>query len=955
MIRKQIVDYGNKITMKITLVRFRSYVETKVFEFPSLNISLISGISGCGKSTILEAIYWVLYGSMQHIYPTGTTGSSNKQTCVLLELPEAGGVCIRRCKPPETLEVGIPNKDEKGQQSYNVLTGNAAQAHIVSIFGSKGLWTASSYITQGCRSPLVTLSSNDKFQLLHELTFNQDETATVDTPDFYLAKIDEEIEKIKQYLTYQNGAYNASLDTFSKAIVAYQDSFVKWGHREVNKSAVDQLRHEVNELESQLKTQNIAYQTSRDEELRIANIKLDILKTKEQLAALYTKKYPIDKIKEMEVEYKQLQLVTERRKFRNQIREHIDELNRHRTALPVVHQHLGLSAGQIAAHRHRLETYQHQYTMFTTLNVTPETYKDVITSTKLTLSRNEMAIKSYQDWEERVNQLKHEYNKQIAEADAHYQQMYEKWAAGNREIDTRRKQLIERNQLMKDNYEAKLREYSLIQNLSLQHKASSVEYEHLLKTKSDKEAIHTTFMSWWNTQYPENKYSNDIARDKLREAQLRLQELICPHCNQSVVLNGNQLNRGRTLPQDRDTLIVTVNKLSAYTGLNDLTVAINQLNDHKRAMTQLEANLQSLQQNIKVEDTMLKIEEPKYDYVPEHVMAAMPQRQIISSPIYPPEPSKPLTKDVVGRLTMTCSQLEELVVPDISRSEIQAQLASLNAINSHIEYTKQIANLEATLPPASPSPSPPSTTAIYTDLETKLAEQIRYAGQIQVLEGNLKNLETSAAPKHNCMPSTEIKLQIQTTETKLRDNRGLITCGEHVVHLTETKVNLETSQKQLLQYATYEGQLVRIKGIINEVSTNAMDEIVGSINETTNLILRDLFEDEIQVLLATHKTLKTKDKIKLQVNLQILYRGLTYDNPSQLSGGEQDRISLALTLALAKVNGSSILLLDECMASIGAELRERCLKTLRIHMPNKTILHVCHEIVEGQHDSTVRL
>ncbi len=116
--------------------------------------------------------------------------------------------------------------------------------------------------------------------------------------------------------------------------------------------------------------------------------------------------------------------------------------------------------------------------------------------------------------------------------------------------------------------------------------------------------------------------------------------------------------------------------------------------------------------------------------------------------------------------------------------------------------------------------------------------------------------------------------------------------------------------------------------------------------------MEELFEDEIYIKLDTHKTLKKGDK-KLQVNLQIEYRGHVYDNANQLSGGENTRISFAITLALAKIIGTPFLLLDECMANLNEELREKSFKILKKYFHNVTILHICHEIVKGTHDSVI--
>jgi len=113
------------------------------------------------------------------------------------------------------------------------------------------------------------------------------------------------------------------------------------------------------------------------------------------------------------------------------------------------------------------------------------------------------------------------------------------------------------------------------------------------------------------------------------------------------------------------------------------------------------------------------------------------------------------------------------------------------------------------------------------------------------------------------------------------------------------------------------------------------------------------------VTLQLYKQLKTKKRTKPSVNLKIHYRGAEYDNVNQMSGGEGDRVSLGLVLALNRVSTSPILLLDECMASLNDALRESCLQSLRDSVPQgdggKTILCINHEDVEGNYDDVIRL
>src|SRR5690606_22123728 len=69
--------------MEVTIVNFKCW-ENLTVTFSTEGITLLRGNSGTGKSTILQAIYWCLYGKLNKIYPKGCETAC---TSVLISLP----------------------------------------------------------------------------------------------------------------------------------------------------------------------------------------------------------------------------------------------------------------------------------------------------------------------------------------------------------------------------------------------------------------------------------------------------------------------------------------------------------------------------------------------------------------------------------------------------------------------------------------------------------------------------------------------------------------------------------------------------------------------------------------------------------------------------------------------------------------------------------------------------
>jgi DNA repair exonuclease SbcCD ATPase subunit len=160
---------------------------------------------------------------------------------------------------------------------------------------------------------------------------------------------------------------------------------------------------------------------------------------------------------------------------------------------------------------------------------------------------------------------------------------------------------------------------------------------------------------------------------------------------------------------------------------------------------------------------------------------------------------------------------------------------------------------------------------------------------------------------------------------------------------------LEKKRKNIIEQSETNKKMEKI---VKETESEVMNNNIDTINLQLNNILTALFED-IQIELSMIKNLKNGEA-RVSVNLKIILSGREYNNIEYLSGGELDRISMALTITFNLIMGSKIMLLDEVMSSLDGENREKCLQIMRRHLKNKIILNVCHETTEGYYDQIVQ-
>ena len=150
--------------MKLILQNFRCFRDLTI-ELPDKGLVLLWGHSGVGKSTLLKAIHFALFGKEQKVVTTG-----EKKCSVTLVLPKYEGDewTIVRTKSPTHLRL-------------NTLDGSfeddVAQQMILNRFGDHFLLT--NYIAQKSVNSFFALSNADKTTFLHHLTLQQFDVETL--------------------------------------------------------------------------------------------------------------------------------------------------------------------------------------------------------------------------------------------------------------------------------------------------------------------------------------------------------------------------------------------------------------------------------------------------------------------------------------------------------------------------------------------------------------------------------------------------------------------------------------------------------------------------------------------------------------------------------------------------------------------------------------------------------
>lgn len=191
------------------------------------------------------------------------------------------------------------------------------------------------------------------------------------------------------------------------------------------------------------------------------------------------------------------------------------------------------------------------------------------------------------------------------------------------------------------------------------------------------------------------------------------------------------------------------------------------------------------------------------------------------------------------------------------------------------------------------------------------------------------------------LAKVEEKLEDIRKQEKLHETKKDLTNLESEYDLEKDKYDLAIEQ---IKYCD------KIIKIIQESENESFQQFIIYFNALVNDILAMLF-DNCSIDMKAFK--ENSKEIKAQIDMHIFINGQKYENWHLLSGGEKDRISLAITIALAYIKNVKFLLLDECMASLDGANREKCLRVFKKYVSNKKVLNICHETIEGYYDHII--
>lgn len=397
----------------------------------------------------------------------------------------------------------------------------------------------------------------------------------------------------------------------------------------------------------------------------------------------------------------------------------------------------------------------------------------------------------------------------------------------------------------------------------------------------------------------ESQRQLEEAQSQLSEIERRVDLLVCPHCSQSVRYFNRQLlpaNSSPVSPQD-----VHLCRSKVHQAQQQISLAQKQ----KELLWKKESLTQQLSQ--------LSSSTP-----PENA----PSSEELSS--WQTRLSQLSSIEIVPSIELTPSdilQIRKIFDLESRLPVVPEQTRKVEEINSEIMFLeKQIAHLQ----------------------EQK-TQQINLQKQRQSLDEKKVQLRNQI-DSISLLPVSDELSVLQKEVAKLTDE---ISKGER-------SLQIYTHHQKLLSLHAEVNEIHQDLVALQKLKTNAIQaecSQLDSVVETCNFVLAQvcdkIFDSQMQAELRLFRQLKNGLN-KHQVNLFLSHKGMEVD-VEQLSGGEKQRLSIALTLALSQFSASPVLLLDECLAYLDADLQKSCLDAAK-RVSTKALTYIGHNLVEGYFD-----
>lgn len=957
------------MSIHVKILRFKCWHELEL-DLPLGQVTYIKGVNGSGKTTLFEAISWAMHGGNAKITPFK---EDTAETVVELTFPH---LVIRRQRAPKALTV---------RTAAGTYIDKEAQAIIDRTYGENKTWLASCYISLFYRNSFSTLTDKEKLKVLTEIAFHEQD------PQSKIDVIQNAIVKIEPLVTKTFDTYNGKVQQLqlmaakvdlTKALnplaVVKLEGFIK-----TYTAKVQELQVQLQEYQVQTRLLN-----SHQQQLRTWQTKVITMPQLPAELQVYQDIIP-QTVEELRSHLPQLQrlhdLECDMQRYASLVCTTSytpEDLN---AALSVEH-----SRQQMLATLKSLGLLESQYTMSAINTAVAQRQSQLDAQTALTTQTTNLPVLVQQA--AHLKEQLAQYTTHIQEVRAAHSTLQAK--AVNPQVVQAEHQKLQAELAAATAQVTKLQQWVAPTPVVPPPPAAPVPVDIAL-----------------SVQYQERttQLSTEIGQLSSHIQQLEANKDIvpCPHCagplryqqNRIVsadapVLNVHELTEAMTKRTQLYAQLAAVQQ--QLTALNTALLAYNTavkaeqeyavvvqrateavtraITQHQTSVAAAEANVLRLTDQVahKAEQVAtvtqvytevtaeLGVLQAKISALQAEQQPVQAQLAAVNTEVVALQKIQQqiLTPAQVQSITGVIAQLQAIVV-------IASPPVSSTAINAGLELQKQQILKEeavakywayrATLPYIT-NQDPAATVYAQTEQQIlalttyvaqhqqALADEVTKGQRIVEFEAHVKSVvvgkDTTPAIAH-------YQAQITGWQTQLRQHVAATEVLKYNELLVAEKVNVDALAAKLVNYRNLLQTAVSCRYQI-------LMAAVKNINLHIDSVCNSMFPQSISMGINLFKKLKSNSVVKPKVNFEIEYNGCKYTNITEMSGGEEARTLMAVTLALHRLSNCPLLMMDETLGNIDTVTQDYAIKTIRRNTTG-AVLVAAHAMPEGVYDHVVDL
>jgi len=256
---------------------------------------------------------------------------------------------------------------------------------------------------------------------------------------------------------------------------------------------------------------------------------------------------------------------------------------------------------------------------------------------------------------------------------------------------------------------------------------------------------------------------------------------------------------------------------------------------------------------------------------------------------------------------------KELVIEEISVKDLKLIKEQVEDLEEEIsDLTEKINNLE-------------------------LDDEIDFNKEIEVLKKELLDLE-------------ETEKKFERRGEKIESYLAKLEKWNKYVQI-KTKMDEIINEENLILRGISKAEIFLKK--INDAEAISLEQTIEMINSDVTEYVQNFFGDNFTIFLKNYRENK-KGEQKLGIDICVTKDGESIGLES-LSGGEYDRVCLAFFLAFNNVSRSNIIMLDESLSSIHAEMVEDIVIFIKERLRNKLVMFTLHQCNTGLFDTMINV